>query len=108
MPWPESWLIRGEDVALADFGPTTGSICESAAFGGPSTHVERMGHPFATLSLIRLLLPILAHARDISLVLMRVHHIRVRTVQWRTRLVAKVYEMSNGGLRHVQCMPDTI
>ena len=47
MPWPESWPIRGEDVAFADSAATRKGaasgrlhICARAAFGGPPTDVE--------------------------------------------------------------------
>ena len=47
MPWPQSWPIRGEDVAFADSAATRKEagfgrlhICGRAAFGGPPTDVE--------------------------------------------------------------------
>ena len=47
MPWPESWPIRGEDVAFADSAATIKEaasgrlhISGGAAFGGPPTDVE--------------------------------------------------------------------
>ena len=47
MPWPESWPIRGEDVAFADSAATRKEaasgrlhICGRATFGGPPTDVE--------------------------------------------------------------------